>query len=253
MSKSLENRIAIVTGASKGIGARTALELAKRGANVLITYNTGKEQAEGVLKELEQLGVEAIIVQATGSDREAPLRIVNAAVQKWGHIDIIINNAAIIIANPLKDLSHEILDKHLDNNFRFPSFLIKESLPYLGKSPRIVNVSSTAARMGGVHSTAYAASKAALEAATRVWALELGHEYGATVNIVNPGPVYTDMNKNVAPEVTAFWDPKIAETPAAPRYGTPDDIAQIVAFLAEEGSRWCTGSVVSSNGGMCFS
>jgi NAD(P)-dependent dehydrogenase (short-subunit alcohol dehydrogenase family) len=107
--------------------------------------------------------------------------------------------------------------------------------------------------MGSAYTAAYTASKAALEGVTKVMAIELGHKYGATVNCVNPGPVATDMwLRNTDPAVLDGWDSKMKEIPAAPRIATPDDIAQIVAFLSEEGSRWSTGSTVNANGGLCF-
>jgi 3-oxoacyl-[acyl-carrier protein] reductase len=253
MSRQLAGCIAIVTGGSRGLGAGIAFELAKRGANILITYNKAGAQAEEVLSKLIGLGVEAIGVQASGSDREAPSRIVAACVKKWGRIDIIINNAGAGDDCLLQDLSHEIWDKILDCNLRFPTFLVKESLPYLGTHPRIVNVSSVIARMGGSYSSAYCASKAALEGVTKVWAQELGQKYNATVNCVNPGPIATDMwLRDTEQAVLDEWDSKMKETPAAPRIAEVEDVALIVAFLASEESRWSTGSTVNANGGLCF-
>jgi NAD(P)-dependent dehydrogenase (short-subunit alcohol dehydrogenase family) len=253
MANTLQDRVAIVTGGSRGIGAGVAYELAVRGANVLITYNSAGKHAEEVIAKIQALGREAIGVQAGGSDRTAPKRIVDAAVAKWGHIDIIINNAGAGDDVLLQDLTHDIWDKVLDCNLRFPTFLVKEAIPYFGQAPRIVNISSVIARTGGSYATPYCASKAALEGVTKVWAQELGQKYGATVNCVNPGPVATDMwLRDTDPEVLKEWEPKMRETPAAPRIATADDIAQIVAFLAEERSRWSTGSTVNANGGLCF-
>lgn len=253
MAQSLKGRVAIVTGGSRGLGAGIALELGKRGANVLITYNKAGVQAQEVISKIKESGVQTIGVQAGGSDHGSPKKIVDAAVTEWGHIDIIINNAGAGDDCLLEDMSHEIWDKILDCNLRFPTFLVKESLPHLGNAPRIVNISSVMARMGGSYASAYCASKAALEGMTKVWAIELGQKYNATVNCVNPGPIATDMwLRDTDPAVLAEWDSKMKETPAAPRIATPDDIAQIVAFLSEEGSRWSTGSTVNANGGLCF-
>jgi NAD(P)-dependent dehydrogenase (short-subunit alcohol dehydrogenase family) len=252
--KSLQGRNAIVTGGSRGIGAGIALELAKRGANLLLTYNASKAQAETHAAQLqEEFGIEAFAVQAGGSDRDGPKRIVDAAVKRWGHIDIIINNAGAGDDCLLKDMTHELWDKIMDCNLRFPVFLVKEATPYFGTAPRIVNVSSVMARMGGSYSTAYTGSKAALEGVTKVMAIELGQAYGATVNCVNPGPVATDMwLRDTDAAVLAEWDEKVKEIPAGARIATADDIAQIVAFLSEEASRWSTGSTVNANGGLCF-
>ncbi|KAI0126183.1 putative gluconate 5-dehydrogenase [Xylariales sp. AK1849] len=253
MVKNLQGLTAIITGGSRGIGAGIALELASRGANVLITYQSALSQADEIVAKIQALGCEALAVQASGNDKDAPARIVKAAADRWSHIDIIINNAGAGDDCLLKDLTHEIWDKMLNTNLRLATFLVKESMPYLGKAPRIVNVSSMIARLGGAYGTPYCASKAALEGVTKVWAAELGQDYNATVNCVNPGPVATDMwLKDTGADVIAEWDIKMKETPAAARIGTVDDVAQIVAFLCSEESRWSTGSTVNANGGLCF-
>ncbi|KAI9764933.1 MAG: hypothetical protein M1840_007958 [Geoglossum simile] len=252
-SKSLLDKIAIVTGASRGIGAGIAIELAHRGAHILITYNVARQQADNIADQIKRLGRRAIVMQSNGSDRQSPSRIVNAAVAEYGRIDIIVNNAGIGDDSLVKDVTEEFWDKMLDVNLRLPAFLVQAALPHLGPAPRIVNISSVAARAGYRATSVYAASKAAIEGMTRAWATELGHQYNATVNCVNPGPVATDLmlaDENTDPQVVEYWNGKIRETPAAPRVGTPGDIAQIVAFLCEETSRWCTGSVVNANGGL---
>lgn len=253
MTQSLLGKAAIVTGGSRGIGAGIAVELAKRGANVLITYQSASAQAEEVAAKIRALGCEALIVQAGGNDKTGPPRIVEAAVKQWTKIDIVINNAGAGDDCLLKDMTYELWDKTLNCNVRFATFLVKECMPHFGPAPRIVNISSVMARMGGAYATAYTASKAALEGVTKVWAAELGQEFNATVNCVNPGPVGTDMwLRDTGADVLAEWDIKMKETPAAARIGTVDDIAQIVGFLSEEASRWSTGSTVNANGGICF-
>jgi 3-oxoacyl-[acyl-carrier protein] reductase len=256
-SKSLLNKIAIVTGASRGIGAGIAIELAHRGAHILITYNVAREKAVEIVDQIKLLGRRAILVQADGSDRQSPRRIVDAAVAEYGRIDIIVNNAGIGDVSLIKDMTPEFWDTMLDVNLRLPAFLVQAALPHLGPVPRIVNISSIVARVGYRATSVYAASKAGIEGMTRAWAVELGQQYNATVNCVNPGPVDTDMTRsvdeNIDPEEAEYWDRRIRETPAAPRIGTTDDIAQIVAFLCEESSRWCTGSVVNANGGLVTS
>lgn len=253
MSKSLQGKTAIVTGGSRGIGAGIAIELASRGANVLITYQSASTQAEEVATKIRSYGSEALIVQAGGSDKTGPTRIVEAAVKQWTKIDIVINNAGAGDDCLLKDMTYDLWDKLINCNVRFATFLVKECMPHFGTAPRIVNISSVMARMGSAYGTAYTASKAALEGVTKVWAVELGQDYNATVNCVNPGPVGTDMwLRDTGADVLAEWDVKMKETPAAARIGTVDDIAQIVGFLSEEGSRWSTGSTVNANGGLCF-
>ena len=253
MSASLLDKTAIVTGASRGLGKGIAIELAKRGANIVITYNAASKEAESVSKAIEDLGSKVIVVHGPGTDPNTPQAVVRAAVEAFGKIDIIVNNAGTGDDCLLKDLTHELYDKILATNLKLPAFLLKAALPHLGASPRVVNISSIAARAGPSYMTAYASSKAALEGATRVWASELGKDYNVTVNCVNPGPIATDMwLRDTEQAVLDEWDVKMKETPAAPRIATVDDVAQIVAFLCEEGSRWCTGSVVNANGGLLF-
>lgn len=253
MAQSLLGKTAIITGGSRGLGRGIALEFAKRGANIVVTYNSASTQADEVVNKITAMGREAVAVPGPGTDRATPERIVKATVEKFGKIDIIVNNAGAGDDCLLADLTHELWDKLFDINVRMPAFLIKEALPHLGAAPRIVNVSSVAARGGTAYMTAYAASKAALEAATRVWASELGQKHNLTINCVNPGPIATDMwLRDTEQAVLDEWDVKMKETPAGPRIATVDDIAQIVAFLSEEGSRWSTGSVVNANGGLLF-
>ncbi|KAH8693057.1 dehydrogenase with different specificitie [Talaromyces proteolyticus] len=251
MSKSLAGRNAIVSGGSRGIGKGIALELAKRGANVLITYEKSAKAAEGVVEQIEKLGTKGMALQASCLDIKSPGKIVKALVEAWGKIHIIINNAGIGDDIFLEDLTESDFDRHIIINVRMPIFLVKAAMQFFGEAPRIVNVSSIMARVGSPQATAYTASKSALEGVTKVLAIELGHKYGATVNCVNPGPVETDMWLQTDKDVRDMWEAnKAAETPAAPRIGTVDDIAQIVAFLSEEQSRWTTGSTVCANGGM---
>ena len=252
-SDSLQGKVAIVTGGSRGIGAGIALELASRGANILISYNGSSQKAEEVASRIRQIGPQAAVVQASGTDPEAPEKIVNLAVEQWGHIDIIINNAGEGADCEFEALTYDFWDLQLTCNVRFPVFLLQKAMKHFGPAPRIVNLSSVFARSGPLDCTAYAASKGALESATRALARELGHKYNATINCVNPGPVKTDMwVRDTTPAQLTFWEPIIQSTPAAPRIAEIDDIAQIVAFLTEEQSRWSTGSVVNANGGMLF-
>lgn len=253
IARTLAGRNAIVTGGSRGIGAGIALELGKLGANVLITYEKATQAAEETVRLIKDFGVDAIALQASGLEAESPEKIVKAVVEKWGKVDIIVNNAGIGDDILLQDLSEDELDRHLAINLKMPIFLTKAAIPHFGQAPRIVNVSSVSARMGGEYGTAYCASKAALEGATKVLAVEIGQKYNATVNCVNPGPVDTDLWRRTAPEVRQYWETeKAKDTPAAARIGTVDDVAQIVMFLCHEQSRWCTGSTICANGGMLF-
>ena len=137
-------------------------------------YITPASTPKEVALEIRSLVNEALVVQAAETDKEAPARIINAVMEKWTHIDIIINNAGAGDDCLLKDLTYDLLDKIINTNLRMATFLVKEALPHLGKAPRIVNISSVMARIGGAYATAHTASKAALEGVTKVWAAEPG-------------------------------------------------------------------------------
>lgn len=185
---------------------------------------------------------------------EAPREVVKAAVDKWGCIDIIINNAGAREDYNFEDMTYGNWGRQIATNLRFPVFLIKEATAFFGRTPRIVNMSSVYAPDGNPGCLAYVACKGALETISRSLARELGHKYHATVNCVNPGPVNTELwGRSIEdPETQKTWDYIIESTPAAPRVAEVDDIAQIVAFLSEEESRWTTGNVVNANGRLLF-
>lgn len=250
--KSLHGKNAIVTGGSRGIGKGIALELASRGANILLTYNSSRQQAEEVAAQIQKLGVDAIAIEGKSDNLSAPRSIVQAAIDRWDCIDILINNAGAREDYAFEEMTYEAFDRQIAVNLRFPVFLIKEATPYFGKTPRIVNLSSVYARDGQPGCLTYVACKGAMESVTRSLATELGHKYHATINCVCPGPVNTELWASTIQGAEKYWEHIIEKTPAARRIAEVDDIAQIVAFLSEEGSRWTTGSLVNANGGLLF-
>ena len=167
-------------------------------------------------------------------------------------IDILVNNAGLGDNRPLEDVTLESYNKLMDINVRAVLFMTQAVLPYIARGGRIVNLSSISARGGYSTQSVYAATKAAVEGLTKVWATELGHKYGVTVNAVNPGPVDTDMYQAAGPVHLARMEEQNKKVPAGQRCGTAQDIADIVTFLAEEKSRWVTGDVICANGGMLF-
>ncbi|KAJ5109611.1 NAD(P)-binding protein [Penicillium argentinense] len=251
---SLEGKTAIVTGSSRVIGAAIALRLAKRGANVVVNYVSegSKNRAEEIVQKIEQLGVKAIVFQASVMNLEGIPRLIDAAtkISKDGKIDILIHNAALGEEADLKDLKVDMYSSHFDCNVRGPIFLTQAALSYLPRGGRIVFVSSAAARLGFAGHTVYGPTKAANEALARVWAKELGHSHGVTVNCVNPGPVATDQWFQSDEQFLKDMQPMIESTPAAPRVAEVDDIAPLVAFLCTEDAKWTTGSVLCANGGL---
>lgn len=253
MGQTLLNKSAIVTGGSRGLGAAIAVDLARRGANILITYNTGSVLADGIVSQIRAQGREAFAIQASGDNRLAAEAVVQTAVKHWGKVDILVNNAAFGDDSTIDDLTCDFWDKTMATNVRFPVFLIKAAMAHFGPAPRIVNISSVAARWGTPEMVAYSASKAALESITRVLAQELGQRYNATFNCVNPGPISTDMwNVRTSQATRDSVQAVVDGTPAAPRIAETGDITPIVGFLCEEQSRWSTGSVVNANGGAQF-
>ncbi|KAF2871019.1 hypothetical protein BDV95DRAFT_607306 [Massariosphaeria phaeospora] len=246
----LQGKVAIVTGSSRGIGAGIALELARRGAKVTITYTSPKSEtlANDLVSNIAALdnGSQATTVQADLSQLDAPDIIVAAARAAFGdHIDILVNNAGVLFERALQETTAEDYAAIFDVNVRGPLLMTKAVVPHLQAPGRIINVSSVGARSGFPKLALYSASKAALEGLTRGFAAELGGS-GHTVNAVEPGPTESDMLNDV-PENLIETQKKA--TPVGHRFGTVDDIAQVVAWLASGHARWISGQTISASGG----
>lgn len=188
------------------------------------------------------------------TDVSAPDTIIKATLATFqtDHIDILVNNAGAGDNRPLEEVTLEIYSHLMDVNVKAVVFMTQAVLPFISRGGRIVNLSSISARGGYPTQSIYAASKAAVEGLTRVWATELGHKYGVTVNAVNPGPVDTDMYQAAGPVHLARMEEENKKVPAGQRCGTVDDIGDIVTFLSEERSRWVTGDVICANGGILY-
>lgn len=248
---SLRDKVAIVTGGSRGIGAEIAQELARRGAKVAITYTSDSSEKglDEILRKIEKLdnGSQAIKIKADLRSLSSPAEIVKQTVAAFSSvIHILVNNAGTDLPKPFEEITPEDFSYVYDLNVRAALFLIQAVAPHLGPSSRIINIGSVGARRGFKDHPLYTSSKAALEGLSRAFAVELGDK-GHTVNTVNPGPVQTDLlMEKIQPEIVEMQKNL---TPFEHRLGTTDDIAQIVAFLAEEGSRWVTGQAISASGG----
>ncbi|KAK4165559.1 3-oxoacyl-reductase [Cladorrhinum sp. PSN259] len=246
----LKNKVAIVTGASRGLGAGMAKELASRGASVLITY-TSDSSLPLVESILPQISTPSHAVKVDLSSPSAPA-IVLSALDSWlgpeSHINILVNNAAVEVVKSLGDISIEDYDKVYNLNVRGPLLLTQGLLPRFNPAGnnRIINIGSVGSRCGFAQLGLYCSSKAALEGLTRCWAAELGKN-GTTVNQVNPGPVQTEMLENIPVDIV---NGQKARTPVGNRVGTVEEIAKIVAWLASEESSWVSGQVVSASGGL---
>ncbi|EON61542.1 hypothetical protein W97_00757 [Coniosporium apollinis CBS 100218] len=255
---SLAGKIAIVTGGARGIGRGIVLALAKQGAKASVSFtyvsNSSKQAAESLVQEVKHLGSDAFAIQVDSASLSAPKATISATLSAFGvsTLDILVNNAGLGGNTPLEDITAAEYERLTAVNVRAVIFMTQAFLPYANPGGRIVNLSSISARGGYATQSVYAASKAAVEALTRVWATELGHRYKVTVNAVNPGPVDTDMYRAAGEVHLTRMEEQNRKTPAAPRAGTENDVAEIVAFLCEERSRWVTGDMVCANGGMLY-
>lgn len=213
--------------------------------------------ADDLVADLASKGRRVARVQADMSDPSAPSKVINAALHSFNasQIDILVNNAGVALNAPLAQVTHEEVDIQMKVNVGAVIFMTQAVLPYLNPSStgsRIVNLSSISARGGFATQTVYAASKAAIEGLTRVWAKELGQRHNVTVNAVNPGPIDTDMYRAAGEVHLARMEEQNKQVPAGARCGTARDVADIVTFLCSEKARWITGDVVCANGGMLF-
>jgi 3-oxoacyl-[acyl-carrier protein] reductase len=242
----LQNKMALITGGSRGIGAAIARRLAKEGCHVAISFEASQDKAHSLVSELKKEGVQAIALQA---DQSNPLQVA-ALVQKvgehFGRIDILVNNAGIWVGGAIDDPDLDIdrITKQLAVNVTGVFATTRAAIPFMNEGGRIINIGSiNGERMTVPGGADYAATKAALIGYTRGWARDLGPK-NITVNLIQPGPIDTDMN----PDHTDFAT-EVKKSVALGRYGKPEEIAAAVAFLASDDAAYITGSVLTVDGG----
>ncbi len=242
----LKGKVALITGASRGIGKACTLYFAKAGANVVINYNKTKN-VDKIVRECQKFKVKALPFKANVSSGIDCRRMVDLAIKNFGKIDILVNNAGIWTFAPIDKMSDKILNETLDINLRGVFYLIREMVPYMKKqkSGNIINISSTAGQRGEVYHSHYAASKGAIISLTKSLATELA-PWNIRVNCVAPGWVYTDMSK----EALASKERKqILSSIPMGRAATSAEIAGAVLFLASDLSSFITGEILNVNGG----
>src|SRR4051794_39741417 len=247
MSK-LDGKVAVVTGASKGIGASIARHLADAGAAVVVNYASSRQGAEKVVAEIAAAGGKAVAVQADVSKQADVKRLIAEAVKAFGRLDVLVNNAGVYEFAPLEAVTAEHFHKQFDLNVLGLILTTQEAVKHVGpEGGSVVNVSSVVAASPAVNGSVYSASKAAVDAVTRSLAKELGPKK-VRVNSVNPGMVETEGLHGAGISESDFRKQIEAQTPLG-RIGQPQDVAPAVVFLASGDSGWLTGETLVIAGG----
>ncbi len=239
-----KNKVALVTGASRGIGAAIAKRLAADGASVAITYSKGADAAAAVVKAIEAAGGKALAIQADAADPKAVKNAVEKTVETFGRLDILVNNAGTAIPKPFEEATLDELDHVIDLNLRGVFIATQAALKHIGEGGRIISIGSCVGERNFTPGlAAYAATKGAVKMFTQGLAREVGTR-GITVNNVQPGPIDTDLN----PAAGDWAEPQIANT-ALKRYGHVDEVAALVAFVAGPTASYITGANLTVDGG----
>lgn len=243
----LKNKIALITGAGRGIGRAIAIALAKEGAEVVINYNGSEERAKEVKQTIEENGGKASIYKCNVSDFVACEAMIKDIVKEYGHIDILVNNAGITKDGLIMKMKEEDFDSVLNVNLKGTFNTIRHSARQMLKQRcgKIINISSVSGILGNVGQANYAASKAGVIGLTKTMARELGSR-GITVNAIAPGFVDTEMTEVLSEEIRENACKQII----LGRFGKPEDIANTAVFLASDKADYITGQVISVDGGM---
>jgi 3-oxoacyl-[acyl-carrier protein] reductase len=247
MSK-LKGKVAIVTGASKGIGAAIATALAAEGASVVVNYASSKTGADAVVGKINASGGKAVAVQGDVSKQTEAQALVDAAVKQFGRLDILVNNSGVYGFAPLENITEEDFHRHFNVNVLGLLLTTQAAAKHLGEGSSIINIGSVVTRITPPDSAVYTATKGAVDAITGVLSRELGARK-IRVNSLNPGMVETE-GTHTAGIIGSDWETgAVAQTPLG-RIGQPGDIASIAVFLASNDSAWLTGERLLAGGGV---
>ncbi|MCE7915564.1 MAG: SDR family oxidoreductase [Nitrosomonas sp. PRO4] len=246
MTQTLRGKTAIVTGSSRGIGAQIALTLAQAGAAVAVNYSKDKLAADKVCATILESGGHCLAVQGDVSKPAEVKKLFATVCEQFKQIDILVNNAGILLFKEITEIQDDEFDRIVDVNFKSVFYMLREAAAKLADHGRVVTISSTVTRLMLPKYGAYAATKAAVEQLTRIFAREMGKR-GITANNILPGPVDTELFRAGK---TAADIERMAEMAALGRIGNTNDIAQAVLFLVSEEARWVTGQNIGVNGGI---
>jgi len=246
MMQPLRGKVAIVTGSSRGIGAEIARTLATAGATVVINYADNKLAADKICAAIAAAGGQGFAIQADVSDPAAVKQLFDKTIQQFQRIDILVNNAGILLFKEIAEIRDDEFDRIVDVNLKSVFYALREATEKLADQGRVVTISSTVTRLMLPKYSAYAATKAAIEQLTRIFAREMGKR-GITANSILPGPVDTELFRAGK---TAADIERMAGMAALGRIGDSGDIAKAVLFLVSDEARWVTGQSIGVNGGI---
>ncbi|MCF0040367.1 SDR family oxidoreductase [Dyadobacter fanqingshengii] len=244
--KNLTDKVILVTGASRGIGAAIARALAAAGAKVIVNYAGSQQAADQTVSEITSHGGEAIAIRADVSSAADVKTLFDTTIALYGKIDVLVNNAGIMITKLLKDTTDEDFTRQFDINVRGTFNTMREAATRLSDKGSIINFSSSVNRIMLPTYSTYVATKAAVEQLTRVFSKEVGAR-GLNVNSISPGPTNTELFTKGKPQEVID---KLSSLSAFNRIGEPDDIAKIVVFLASDEAKWINAQNIGANGGM---
>ena len=244
----LAGKVAVVTGASKGIGAGIAKALAAEGASVVVNYASSKAGADAVVEAITSAGGKAVAVQGDVSNEAQAKGVVDTALKEFGRLDILVNNSGVYEFSPIETTSEELYRKIFDVNVLGTLLTTKAAVPHLSEGASVINISSAVTSVLMPDSAVYTGSKGAVDAITGVLANELGPRK-IRVNAINPGVVETEGTQAAGVIGSELESGFIAQTPLG-RTGRPDDIGNIAVFLASNDSGWLTGEKLTASGGL---